>query len=93
MQLDLDDLHANYIWKSVVLLVDQQPINYKWVFKVKLLSNGGLDKYKAQLVVKGFFQQFGVYFNETFGLVVKTITIRIVITLTMFKGWKIGKIM
>ena len=32
----------------------------KWVFKLKLNSDGSISRYKAKLVVKGFHQQAGV---------------------------------
>lgn len=38
----------------LVLLFGVHPITYKWLLKVKLLSDGALDKDKARLVVIGF---------------------------------------
>jgi len=36
---------------------------------VKLLENGSIERYKAQLVVTGFSQISGIDFSETFAIV------------------------
>ncbi|RKK14004.1 hypothetical protein BFJ66_g18182, partial [Fusarium oxysporum f. sp. cepae] len=43
-----------------------RPLTVKWVFKVKKNEDGNLDKFKARLVVRGFEQQFGFDYNQTF---------------------------
>lgn len=65
--------------------IRHEPITYKWVSKMKLLSNGALDEYKGRLVVRCLLCQFGMNFIETFSLV-KTTTNRVVITLILFRG-------
>ena len=46
-------------------------VGCKWVFKLKLNSDGSISRYKAKLVAKGFHQQVGVNFYETLCPVVK----------------------
>ena len=38
----------------------------KWVFKKKLNAVGKVEKYKARLVEKGYYQVEGIYFGEIF---------------------------
>jgi len=51
-----------------------------------------VDRYKARLVAKGFHQQHGIDFDETYCLVVKRITIRIVLSMALTKGWCLNHI-
>ncbi|KAG7000350.1 Retrovirus-related Pol polyprotein from transposon TNT [Fusarium oxysporum f. sp. conglutinans] len=51
-----------------------RPLTVKWVFKVKKNEDGNLDKFKARLVVRGFEQQFGFDYNQTFASVAKAAT-------------------
>lgn len=60
-------------------------IEKKWVYRVKLLASGGLDKYKSRLVAKGFQQKARVDLFETFSVVVRYTTVRVVLTLAFTK--------
>ena len=50
------------------------------MFKLKLNPNGCVERNKARLVAKGFHHTPGIDFKETFSLVVKAATIRLVLT-------------
>ena len=71
----------------LLFLQIKKVVGNKWVFKVKRNFDGIVLKYKAKLVAKGFLQRVGFNFNETFSLVVKPTTIRVVITLALSFGW------
>ena len=62
-------------WSLVDLLVNKNAIDCKWVYKIKYKFNGSIEHYKAQLFVKGYSQQKGLNFHETFAFVAKLITI------------------
>jgi hypothetical protein len=40
-------------------------VTLKWVFDVKRMISGAIEKFKARLVARGFSQKFGVDFMET----------------------------
>jgi hypothetical protein len=62
-------------------------IDCKWVFKIKRNTNGSIDIYKGRLVAKEFKQQYGIDYEDTFSLVVKMATIRLVLSLVVARGW------
>lgn len=62
-------------------------MGHEWVFKIKRYVDGTIQRYEAQLVTKGFRQQLGFDFNETFKLVVKLAIIRLVLTLVVSLNW------
>ncbi|GJT64325.1 ribonuclease H-like domain-containing protein [Tanacetum coccineum] len=51
-----------------------------------------LSRYKARLVANGSSQQLGVDFDETFILVVKPATVRMVLRLTVSRKWSIHQL-
>ena len=53
----------------------------KWVFKLKRDVNGKIVRFKARWVVKGYLQQYGVDFDQTFASVVKPMAFRLLFAL------------
>jgi len=63
-----------------------------WLFKHKYKSNGDLERYRSRLVVNGRCQQVGIDYDETFSLVVKPATIRVVLSIVVSKNWPIHQL-
>ena len=53
----------------------------KWIFKRKLKQDGSIEKYKAHLVAKGFKQRKNVDYFDTFALVTRITSIRVLLAL------------
>ena len=58
-----------------------------WAFKLKRLPDGSPLKFKARYCVRGDLQREGVDFFDTYAPVVQWSTIRMLLTLTLSKGW------
>lgn len=91
--LDFYTLLANGTWDLLSLPSKKMTIGCKWVFRIKFKVDRTLYKYKVRLVAKSFLWIKGVYKFETFSLVVKLITIIIILTLALSKGWYWDKLM
>ncbi|RVW88091.1 Retrovirus-related Pol polyprotein from transposon RE2 [Vitis vinifera] len=63
------------------------PLGCKWVYLVKVRSDGSLDLYKARLVALGNNQEYGVNYEETFALVAKMTTVRTILALAVSSDW------
>jgi hypothetical protein len=74
-------------------LVDMQPgmnvLSGKWVFRIKRGPDGNITRFKARWVVRGFEQQYGVDFTETFASVVRQKTYRVLFALAAVHDWEI----
>ncbi|GLT54061.1 hypothetical protein SLA2020_272930 [Shorea laevis] len=57
------------------------------IYKLKQCADGTIDRYKARLVAKGFDHVCGVDFSETFSLVIKPTTVRVVLALDVHFSW------
>lgn len=60
---------------------DRKVIGVKWVYKTKLNPDGTISKYKARLVIKGYSQQAGIDYGDTFAPIARHDTIRTLIAL------------
>jgi len=79
--VELGNLERTGTWEVTTLPPGHKAIRSKWVFKVKSLSTGELDKFKCRLVGLGFMQVPGLQYNETFSPVAHWNSIRVLLAL------------
>ena len=60
---------------------DRKNIGCKWVFKLKKGVDGKVERYKARLVTKGYYQMEAIDHHAFFSPVFKLVSIRIVLAL------------
>uniref|UniRef100_A0AAV1UE66 Reverse transcriptase Ty1/copia-type domain-containing protein n=1 Tax=Peronospora matthiolae TaxID=2874970 RepID=A0AAV1UE66_9STRA len=86
IQAELESMRLREVFRAEKLPKGHRAIGTKWVFKIKRKADGSVDKYKAHLVAKGFKQQYGIDYTETFSPVVKYVTLRMVIAVARYYG-------
>lgn len=89
MDEEFDSLIKNGTWKLVDFPNGEKVIDNKWVFKIKEKPNGIIDRYKARLVVRGFTQQHGINYHETFSPVVRFSSIRAMLAICAARNMKL----
>jgi hypothetical protein len=90
MAEEIATLEGTGTWDLVPCPPRVRPITCKWVYKVKTRSDGSLERYKAHLVARGFQQEHGRDYDETFALVAHMTTIRTLLTVAFVRGWSIS---
>ncbi|GKC47058.1 retrovirus-related pol polyprotein from transposon TNT 1-94 [Tanacetum coccineum] len=77
MQEELNEFEHLKVWDLVPRLEKVMVITLKWIYKVKLDELGGILKNKSRLVARGYCQEEGINFEESFALVARLEAIRI----------------
>ncbi|KFK44446.1 hypothetical protein AALP_AA1G257500 [Arabis alpina] len=80
-------MQRNETWYEADLPKGKKAVSSKWVFTIKHLSNGDIERYKARLVARGFTQTYGEDFTDTFAPVAKLHTVRVVLSIATNLSW------
>ncbi|GKD59386.1 retrovirus-related pol polyprotein from transposon TNT 1-94 [Tanacetum coccineum] len=89
MQEELDQFVTNYVWGLVPPPNNQTVIGTKWVFKNKLDENDVVSRNKARRVAQGYNQQERIDFDETYVLVARLESIRILLAYACAHDFKL----
>ena len=89
MQDELNQFERNKVWHLEPPPEHQKVIGLKWVFRNKLDEYCTIIRNKARLVVKGYNQQEGIDYEETFAPVARLEAIRIIIAIASYMGFKL----
>ncbi|CAI7770566.1 unnamed protein product [Closterium sp. NIES-54] len=94
MDKELKALQERNTWKAVPIGVAQNKtiLTGKWVFRVKTKADGTIDKFKARWVIRGFDQEHGRDFTETFAPVSRHTSLRILLAIAAMKKKKLRQI-
>ncbi|GJV90194.1 retrovirus-related pol polyprotein from transposon TNT 1-94 [Tanacetum coccineum] len=77
MQEELHEFERLEVWELVPPPDKAFVITLKWIYKVKLDELGGILKNKARLVARGYRQEEGIDFEESFAPIARLEAIRI----------------
>nr|GEW30819.1 hypothetical protein [Tanacetum cinerariifolium] len=86
MQEELNEFERLEVWELVPRPNKVMVITLKWIYKVKLDELGGILKNKARLVARGYRQEEGINFEESFAPVARLEAIRIFLTYVAHKN-------
>nr|GFA13263.1 hypothetical protein [Tanacetum cinerariifolium] len=87
MQEELNKFEPLEVWELVPRPDKVMVITLKWIYKVKLDKLGGILKNKARLVARGYRQEKGINFEESFAPVARLEAIRIFLAYAAHKTW------
>ncbi|WZY94099.1 hypothetical protein YC2023_066428 [Brassica napus] len=84
-----DAMIRNDTWYESELPKGKKAVSSRWIFTIKYLANGEIDRRKTRLVARGFTQTYGEDYIDTFAPVAKLHTIRIVLSLAVNLEWEL----
>ena len=87
MDEEISTLRKMDTWKVTNLPKDRKPISCRWVYALKKNANGDIIRYKARLVARGFSQEYGTDYKETFAPVIRLDALRLILALAAIFGW------
>jgi hypothetical protein len=88
MQEELNNFMRNEVW-YLVSRPNQNVVGTKWVFRNKQDEHGVVTRNKARLVAKGYSQVEGLDFDETYALIARLESIRILLAYATYHGFKL----
>nr|GEW36394.1 hypothetical protein [Tanacetum cinerariifolium] len=86
MQEELNEFERLEVWELVPCPDKVMVITLKWIYKVKINELGGILKNKARLVARGYRQEEGIDFEESFAPVARLKAIQIFLAYVAHKS-------
>ena len=89
MQDELNEFERNKVWRLIPTPPDASVVGLKWVFRNKMDKEGNVITNKARLVVKGYCQEEGIDYEETFAPVARLESVRIFLAYAAHKNFEV----
>ena len=86
MDSEMKSLRENGVYELVDKPAGKKIVKSKWVLRVKTNAKGGIEKFKARVVAKGYSQVEGVDYDQTFSPTVRFESIRQMVALGTSKN-------
>ena len=78
---EYQSIMKNDVWDVVPRPEGKSIVTSKWIYNIKHVADGSIEKYKERFVACGLSQKEGIYYEETFALVATYTSIRSILAL------------
>ena len=77
----------NDVWDIVPKPENKSVVSSKWIYKIKHVADGSIEKYKARFVGRGFSQKEGIDYEEIFSPVARYTYIKTIMEPDFMMKW------
>lgn len=92
MQKELQELIKRETWEIVARPENVNTVDSRWVYKIKWSPDRSVIKLKSRLVARGFNQEYGVNYFDTYAPVVKNSSVRLLMSISAEIGMCVEQI-
>jgi hypothetical protein len=89
MVVEYTSIMRNGVWDIVSRLKGNSVVSSRWIYTIKHVVDGSIEKFKVRFVERGFSQKEGVDQEETFPPIFRYASIQFVISINLFMRWRI----
>ena len=75
--------HEEYVWEIVLRSNKKSVVTSKWIYNIKHVADGSIEKHKARFVARGFSWKEGIDYEETFATMKRYTSIRYILSLAV----------
>lgn len=80
-------LEKNNTWILMELPHGNRIVGCKWIFSVKHKADGSIERFKSRLVTNEYMQSYDIDYQETFDVVARLNTIRVLLPIVANLDW------
>ena len=91
MHEELHQFEWNKVWHLVPRPLNGLVIGTKWVYRNKINEEGKIVRNKVRLVAKGYNQEIGIDFEESYAPVARLEVIKILLAYASSKGFQLQR--
>ena len=62
---EYSSIMKNDVWEVVLRPTGKSVVTSRWLYEIKHVVDGSVEKYKARFVARGFTQKEGIDYDET----------------------------
>ena len=76
----------------MTLPLEKSVVGCKWIYKIKTRFDGSIERYKTRLFAKGFTQEYGIDYKETFAPIACISSVRALLAVVVASKWDLFQI-
>jgi hypothetical protein len=80
MMEEYQSIMKNYVWDIVPRPERRSVVTSKWIYKIKHIADGSINKHKERLASRGFSRVEGIDYEETFAPIARYTSIWMIIS-------------